>query len=322
VRPDSQALALAAFVALACAACGEEKHRKRSSGEDATSAPARSATARAVETSSAAPSASASAAAPPGSAIAVTLDGKALVVDHALVKRRPDGKLQLYLGQGGGTCEMLFDNVFDGKLAHVLVDLPTRLAADGNESLAVGDVHHHGPQTPDAGASAKLAGAFGAKGEKVALEIDAAAKSAGVSIKGKVSAESCGDEVRTTGPGVPSPALAANGTLTVAGKKLVLRGALVKGDGYELSDFPRDCTAAWFIGARLASKSGSYTLDGTRFADAVTGDGKGLSIKRAAGKPRKQDGVEVVTLELAGTGRVGAFEVSLGGTIEALVCPP
>lgn len=341
-RPDSpltlrlaSALGVVAALSLSVAGCRDKRRDPdeptRASGASGAGSAASTAGPASTSSPSSTSSTSSSTSGPGGpptaaaqatSAATLTLDGKPVALELALVKRRPDGSLQLYAGQRGATCAMLQDNLFTGGASKVLVDLPTRLAPDGTEALAVGDLHHGGPQTPDPGARAKLVGALGAKGERVTLELAAASRSAGVSLEGTVVAESCGDELRTSGPGMPSPALATSAMLTVAGKKLALRGALVRGESFELTDFPRDCSSAWFLGARLEAKGSSLSLDGKRFAEAIKADAKGLSIQKSPKPPRKHEGLDVVELSLSGTTRLGAYELSLSGTMEALVCPP
>lgn len=326
----ASALGVVAALSLSVAGCRDKRREpdepRRASGASGAGSAASTAgpasTSSASSTSKSGPGGAATAAAQATSAATLTLDGKPVALELALVKRRPDGSLQLYAGQRGATCAMLQDNLFSGGASRVLVDLPTRLAPDGTEALAVGDLHHGGPQTPDPGARAKLVGALGARGERVTLELAAASRSAGLSLEGTVVAESCGDELRTSGPGVPSPALATSATLTVAGKTLALRGALVRGESFELTDFPRDCSTAWFLGARLEAKGSSLSLDGKRFAEAIKADAKGLSIEKSQKPPRKHEGLDVVELSLSGTTRLGAYELSLSGTMEALVCPP
>jgi hypothetical protein len=326
----ASALGVVAALSLSVAGCRDKRREpdepRRASGASGAGSAASTAgpasTSSASSTSKSGPGGAATAAAQATSAATLTLDGKPVALELALVKRRPDGSLQLYAGQRGATCAMLQDNLFSGGASRVLVDLPTRLAPDGTEALAVGDLHHGGPQTPDPGARAKLVGALGARGERVTLELAAASRSAGLSLEGTVVAESCGDELRTSGPGVPSPALATSATLTVAGKTLALRGALVRGESFELTDFPRDCSTAWFLGARLEAKGSSLSLDGKRFAEAIKADAKGLSIEKSPKPPRKHEGLDVVELSLSGTTRLGAYELSLSGTMEALVCPP
>ncbi len=297
--------------ALACEEDAKPKASKRPTAEEperATSASARV-------------SSAASAASSAKPRLDVTVDGAPLKIDHALVKRRPDRKLQLYLGVGGGSCEALMDNLFSGSHPHVLVDLPTRLGSDGAESLVVGDVHKSGPNAPDEGASAKMHGSFGAKGSDVEIALAVASKEAKVELRGTVIAKSCGDELRDKGPGVIDPPLKSSASMTIAGHKIPIRGALARRDGVELTDFPRDCSAAWFLGARLAQASGSWTLDGERVGAAKTGPASGLRVKRGPELAEKRQEGAIVELELAGDDRLDGYAVKLEGKVEALVCP-
>jgi hypothetical protein len=265
---------------------------------------------------SATPTGSAGSAAPkaPASTLNVTKDGAAVPVEHAFVKQLPDGKLQLYVGEGG-SCEQLLTNVFDGKNASLLIDLPSRLAADGTESFAVGDIYDGPSEAADPGAKVTVKGAL-TKGNKVAIDLDFTSKAMKVEVKGSVTAESCGEQDTSTGP-LPKAQHASTATMTIANKSLPIRAALVRGKAVELSDFPRDCTSAWFIGAKLEHDT-DWKLSGQRFAQEVSGPGEGLTTTLGA-RGTSDDG-PTVQITVGGTGNVGDYPVKLDGTIEALDC--
>jgi hypothetical protein len=257
--------------------------------------------------------------APPSASSASTLsivqDGKPIPVENAFVKQMPDGKLQLYVGQGG-SCGELLTNLFNGKNQHVLVDLPSVLNSDGTESWTVTDVYVMPPETADPGGKVNVKGTL-AKGSKVDIELQFTSAAAKLEVKGNVTAESCGEPDVSTGP-LPKAQHASTATMTIANKAIPIRAALVKGKNVELSDFPRDCSSAWFIGAAL-KRDGDWHLSGRRFAKPVDGGGDGLTVTEGA-KGTSADG-PTVQLTLGGAGKVGDYPVKLDGTVEALACP-
>lgn len=247
--------------------------------------------------------------------VSIVKDGKPMPIANALVKQLPDGKLQLYLGEGG-TCAQLLTNVFDGKQQHILLDLPVRLAPDGTETRTVSGVYMGPPEDADPGATAAVKGDL-AKGSKVAIDFAFSAKAAKLEGKGSLVAESCGDQDVSKGP-LPKADHPSTATMTIANKRIPIRAALVKGERIELSDFPRDCIAAWFIGASLKKDTG-WHLSGQRFEKPVDGEGAGLTVLFGT-KGASADG-PTVQLTLGGEGKVGDYPVKLDGTIEALACP-
>lgn len=252
--------------------------------------------------------------APPPATVSIVKDGKPQPTEKAFVKQLPDGKLQLYVGEGG-SCEQLLTNVFDGKNESILIDLPARLAPDGTESRTVSTVYDGPSEDVDPGATATVKGDL-AKGNKVTIDFAFTAKAAKLEGKGSVVAESCGDQdVSTKLPKAEHPSKAK---MTIANKTLPIRAALVKGTTIELSDFPRDCVSAWYIGASL-KKDGTWRLSGQRFEKPVDGEATGLTVTQGA-KGTSADG-PTVQLTVGGEGKVGDYPVKLEGTIEALACP-
>lgn len=261
---------------------------------------------------------SGSAAMPTASAskLSVMRDGAAIPSTVALVKSQPDGKIQLYVGDAG-TCEQLLTNVFDGKNKYALIDIHTLLAADGTESYAIGDVYGSGaPETAEAGGKATVAGSLD-KGSKLDINLDFTAKAAKLEVKGSVTAESCGPQDVSKGP-LPKAQHASTAVMTIANKAYPIKAALLKGENIELTDFPRDCSSAWFIGARL-EKDSSWHISGRRFATKVDGAGEGLTVTQ--GDKGTSDDGPTVKLTVGGSGKIGDYPVKLEGTIEALACP-
>ena len=260
-------------------------------------------------------SAAAGSAATSASSLSIVHDGKPIPVEKAFVKAMPDGKLQLYVGQGG-SCDELLTNVFNGKNEHVLVDLPSVLNADGTESWTVTDVYVMPPETADPGGKVNVKGAL-TKGSKVEIELAFTSAAAKLDVKGNVIAQSCGEPDVSKGP-LPKAQHASTATMTIANKAIPIKAALVRGKNVELSDFPRDCSSAWFIGAAL-KREGDWHLSGRRFAKPVDGGGDGLTVTEGA-KGTSDDG-PTVQLTLGGAGKVGDYAVKLDGAVEALACP-
>jgi hypothetical protein len=239
--------------------------------------------------------------------------------ERAFVKRQPDGRLSLYVGQKG-SCGELLRNVFDDPSPHILIDLPARLAPDGSERFTVGSVYFGPPIEANPGGVASVRG-DASTGRKTAVELAFTARTdhgEALDVLGKVVADGCGDADTSRGP-LPKAKHASTAVLTVAKKRIPLRGAIVRGKSVELTDFPRDCDAAWHIGARLRLEAGSWRLDGMRFAGTSAADAPALSVVRGAAGT-SADG-PTIELELSGADRVGDFDVKLSGKVEAISCP-
>jgi hypothetical protein len=250
----------------------------------------------------------------------ITVDGAAQPGAGGFIKRRPDGSLQAYVGEGG-TCEQLLANVFDGKNRSVLIDLATRLGPDGTDSHAVSLVYLDGGNDarPDAAGTATLEGSADA-GSTVELTIDfAGPDDAGkpVVVKGTVPLKGCGDQ-DVSGMTLTKAQHPSNALLAIAGRKFPVMAALRRGSTIELYDFPRDCSGAVYLGVAVAYDGATWTLSGKRFASEVRGEAKGLSITPGAAGT-SADG-PTVSLALAGTDRVGDYAVAFDGTVEAIDC--
>jgi hypothetical protein len=250
--------------------------------------------------------------------LTINVDGKPMKWEHAFVKRLPDGKLQLFVGPGGSCAELLI-NLFNGSARHLLVDLPSKLAADGTESYAVAGLNYGPPTDADPGGIAKVSGNLRA-GSRVDIELAFRAKGGRdeqLEVKGRVVAESCGDQDTSKGV-LPNATHASSASMTIAKKKIPIRAALVKGDTVELSDFPRDCTTAWFLGARLRRENGKWLLDGTRFEKETEGAPTALTVK--SGKSGKSADGPTVELTLSGSDKIGDYPITITGTVEAIDC--
>src|SRR5262249_38653050 len=149
-------------------------------------------------------------------------------VEHALVKRLPDGRMQVYAGQGG-TCEQLMTNMFDGKNPHVVIDVRTLLLSDGGTTYGIGDIYAGGPPV-NADEHDKASVRGDVKAPKVALDLELTARDARLVVKGTLDAEQCGEQ------DAPPSAAADAATMTIAGKAFPIRATLQRGADLELSD--------------------------------------------------------------------------------------
>jgi hypothetical protein len=250
----------------------------------------------------------------------IAIDGVPQPAARGFVKRRPDGSLQAYVGEGG-TCDQLLTNVFDSKHESILIDLPSRLAPDGTETHTVELVYLAGGSdaTPDGPATATVTGTADA-GTPVELAIEfVGPEDSGklVTIKGAMTLEACGDQdvSKETFTKARHP---SNALLTVATRKFPVMAALRRGATIELFDFPRDCVAARYLGVKLTYDGATWRLSGKRFASEIAGEAKGLSIK--PGAAGTSDDGPTVLLDLAGTDKLGDYAIALDGTVEAIDC--
>jgi hypothetical protein len=267
------------------------------------------------------PSGSATATTPaPAAGLAITVGGVAQPGQGGFIKRRPDGSLQAYVGEGGA-CSELLTNVFNGKNTSILIDVPTRLAPDGTESHAVSLVYLDGGNdaAPAGPAPATIEGSTDAGGT-AELTVDFTGPDDSgkpVVVKGTVPLAGCGDQ-DVTGRTFTKARHPSNALLTIANRKFPVMAALRRGSTTELYDFPRDCSGAYYIGVQVTYDGATWTLSGKRFASEIRGEAKGLSITPGAGGT--SDDGPTVSLALAGSDRVADYSVAFDGTVEAIDC--
>ena len=278
----------------------------------------------------------------------VELGGKPMPMTRAFVKRLPPDRYQVYVTSEDGACEHLIDNVFPRvgpSPAAVLVDVTPRLGADGGLASTVTSVYLlGGPVGPSgdaaAGATAKITG-NGDRGTTTQIELDFTAEVNGhhVVVRGAFDAEGCGERP-VTGPidGAPKATHASTATLTIAGKQLPIRGAILAGREVApvigapkvrdlvLSTGPKDCssTTPW-AEVVVTRVHGFWRVGGTWFDrehgnNALPDDATKRVFVKLGAKGNSEDG-PTVQLDLSGEGKIGDYPVALAGTIEALDCP-
>jgi hypothetical protein len=258
--------------------------------------------------------------------VQVTADGKPLAVSAALIKRLPAGRAQVIVADYDVTCRQLLDNLFDSGHGHrlLLLDTSDRLAPDGTLATTVSDLSGVGVGNLAPGATAKL-GALGATGTKVDVALDAADADHPTSVHGTLMADSCGDQAPdpSGAPKAPHPSTA---TITIAGKPLPLRGALVRGDNIFLSATPRACSPSTpWAEVMLDRVDDMWRVHGTyldrEYTNASAPDEPMAKVKVTLGAQGTSPDGPTVALQLAGAGRVEGYTVAIAGTIEAIECP-
>lgn len=277
-----------AVVAVACSGCGKSKDPSPTAGSAGSGS---------------------GAVAKPSTAfkdLVVTVEDKPIAVERALLKRMPDGRAQLYLGQRG-TCEQLMTNVFDGKDAHILADLPNYLLSDGTESFGVGDVYTGPPAASDPQSTARIK----FEDKRAVVEVGITSPEAKLVAKGQFVAEMCGEQDAP-------PAATGGATMTIAGHAFPVRAALKRGDNLELTDLPRDCRSARYIGMRLQRERGTWRLDGKRIPAALTGAAPALKVERIPAE--ESPGPGLVLMALSGSDQVAAYPIALQGTATVTDC--
>ncbi|HWU87699.1 MAG TPA: hypothetical protein VN253_10515 [Kofleriaceae bacterium] len=322
---------IAIAVALALAAC---KGGKKDEAKGQPGAGSGSETGPGAGPVSATSSAQAAAAPDPMAALSVRFAGKPIPMQRAFVKRMDPDRYQVYITNGGGSCQELLDNMFGaGDRIAVLASVTPRLNADGKTSFQITDVYEGAPtMVIEPGARAAFNGAA-AKGEAVEVVLDfvarakeSEAKQLLVEVHGSFTAEGCGTRNRDPA-GVPRAAHPTAATVTIANRRLELKGAIVKRAGREpdllLSTGSKDCssTTPW-ASVILERTGGRWRASGTwlehEASAAQRPDEQGF--KAVLGAAGTSDDGPTVQLALSGAGKLGGYAIALDGTIEALDC--
>ena len=320
---------IAITLALALAACGGKKDRTREEGAAPGKGGAPAAGGSTAGSGAPAPEAGLA-------ALSVRFAGKPIEMQRAFVKRMDPDRYQVYITNGGGSCRELLDNVFGtGDRIDVLASVSPRLNADGKTYLQLTDVYEGAPTMVIApGARAAINGAAAA-GEPVEVVLDFVAKAdqpdgkgLAIEVHGSFTAEGCGARDRDPS-GVPRVAHPTAATVTIAGQRLELKGAIAKGEGRErdllLSTGPKDCSPSTPWAAVILERvRGRWRASGTWLEQearaAQPADERGLAgVLGAAGT--SEDG-PTVAVTLSGAGKLGGYAIALDGTIEAIACKP
>ncbi|HLL23174.1 MAG TPA: hypothetical protein VK427_13640 [Kofleriaceae bacterium] len=241
--------------------------------------------------------------------VAVTLGGKPRAIDRAFLRTPSPDVHVLTLGAGKGSCTA------DGDLG---IQIIRRVAATGHDTYVVEDVWSRDLEVSAPRSTATVDGA------KLTLAIDGAS----VRVHGSLVATEC-PALPLAGAGVPKARHPAKASITVARRRLDVRGAIVTArPGVAPTDFPDiristsplDCSATPLTAPVILSRQDKrWTLAGSWFEAAVAEtDAQGLGFT-ANDVGKSLDG-PTITLQLLGTGKLGDYTVKLDGTVEAIEC--
>ena len=140
-------------------------------------------------------------------------------------------------------------------------------------------------------------------------------------ISGPLTATGCGDQPET-GVGIPKGAVTSSATITIAGKKLDLRGAILRGNDAVLSTGPKDCsTVSPFAPVVVEVTGGAWKLSGTWIAKPETAAETMKDVKfKVVDKGTTETPVR--RARAVGPGGIGGYPVQFAGSILALDCKP
>lgn len=266
--------------------------------------------------------------------LTVTFAGKPLAVQRAFVKRMDPDRYQLYLSNNGGSCEELLGNMFNSRdRVDVLANISPRLNVDGKQYLEVTDIFEGAPTMVIApGGKVSITGDAG-KGEPVEVTLELTAKAQQdpkltIEAHGSFTAVGCGATARDSA-GVPRADHPTTATVTLAGQRLELKGAIVRGSGKErdllLSTAPKDCSPSipWAT-VILERVSGLWRVRGTWLAEEArvtqSPDEKTKLVRAKLGAAGSSEDGPTVQVALSGAGHIEGWPIALDGTIEAIDC--
>lgn len=316
--------------ALLCACATKDAPNDKAAPSGAKSVTARPASAGPTA------SVSASAAAPSFDKLTVTVDGAPVKIQQALIKRIPlAGRYQLLINDSVTQCDQLLDNLFDGKSVgenHLLLDIGQHLFADGTLAPVVTYSYGPGSMEQQKGTKVKITGKAD-KGEKVEVTLDMVelADKKKREVHGSFIAEGCGERAETDRSGMPKAKHPSAASITIAGKKLPIVGAIRTGRDPKardlvLSSGPKDCssTTPW-AEIVLDQRGGIWHVTGQwlerELSNSMTPDENTKDMKVTAGAKGTSDDGPTVELKLEGKGKIDDFPIAIEGTVEAIECP-
>jgi hypothetical protein len=139
-----------------------------------------------------------------------------------------------------------------------------------------------------------------------------------MTVEGTVEAIGCGDQPADDA-GVPKDNHVSAATISIAGTKVDVKSAIVSGDDLTLSSGPKDCsTVTPWSQVVVKRTGGKWSLAGTWFVDESTSDAPNLKATLGAQGSGK-DG-PTIALTVTGSDKIGAYPVTLDGTVEAIDC--
>jgi hypothetical protein len=220
-----------------------------------------------------------------------------------------------------GSCEELLSGVTNsvkGSTGFVST-LRRHLKPDGGDEIAVTDFWTAGHPTAAKLGTAMVAGPTDkdAKVEVTIAKIRDDDSGRILEAEGTFTAIGCGDQPADDA-GVPKDQHVSAASITVAGKKLDVKNAIISGDDLTLSTGPKDCSPVTPWSQVVVQRSaGKWCLRGTWFVDESCSaeDFKVTLGAQGSGKDGPTIGVTIT-----GSGKIGAYPVTLDGTVEAIDC--
>ena len=242
--------------------------------------------------------------------LVVTLDGKPLAIDRAFIKRPSADVHAVFLGAGNGSC------TDEPRFGFTILK---RVAATGHERYFVTDVWSR-----DVDVKATTPVTAELVDNKVKVDVGGA----NVAIRGEFEAIACPD-VPPTGMGVPKTTHRSAGTITVASKRLDIKGVTVQTrPGVAATDLPnivistsvKDCSSVTMAAPVILERTdGKWSMHGTWFTDTLTETAPTTLTFNANSVGKTTDG-PTLDLQLSGTGKLGDYTVKLEGAGVAIEC--
>ncbi len=261
--------------------------------------------------------------------LSVTVNGKPVPMLRGFIKRVSPDQWRIQVGDLEGSCDELLSGVTLSQkgATSFVATVAKRLAPDGTEATVITDFWSAGHPTKAAlGGTAKLTGSAD-KNTKVELELPKITdvdQGKTMIVSGPFTALGCGDQPAAKGgePGAPKAPHVSAAFVTIAGKRLDLKSAIVHDSDVVLSTGPKDCSSITpFAPVVLTASDGKWELSGTWIKDTQSATDTMKDVKFKLGKAGTSPDGPTASLALDGSGTIGGYAVKFEGTIEALDCP-
>ncbi len=254
----------------------------------------------------------------------VTVDGKPVAMTRAYIKRVSPDQWRVIVSDAEGSCAELLSGVTNsvkGSTGFVST-LRRHLKPDGGDEIAVTDFWTAGHPTAAKLGTAMVAGPTDkdAKVEVTIAKIRDDDNGRILEAEGTFTAIGCGDQPADDA-GVPKDSHVSAATVTVAGKKLDIKNAIIEGDNLTLSTGPKDCspTTPWSQ-IVVTRRTGRWCLSGTWFVDESCSDTAKDQLTVTLGAQGSGKDGPTIAVTVTGSSTLGAYPVTLDGTIEAIDC--
>jgi hypothetical protein len=256
--------------------------------------------------------------------LAVTVNGKPVAMTRAFIKRVSADQWRVLVSDQEGSCAELLSGVTNsvkGSTGFVST-LQRHLKPDGTNEIAVTDFWTAGHPTSAKLGTAEVAGPTD-KDAKVEVTISKIRDDDNGKIleaEGTFTAVGCGDQPADDA-GVPKDSHVSAATITVAGKKLDVKSAIIEGTDLTLSSGPKDCspTTPWSQ-VIISHHLGRWCVRGTWFVDQSCSDTAKDALKMTLGAQGSGKDGPTIAVTVTGSATLGAYPVILDGTVEAIDC--